>query len=532
MKPKSLARLSRFFALLTVVASVAPVMAAPSGSYQGTLTCKASLVTPTDAAFNVPVTLKVEGSTLTWTREAAGTREVVSSSMDGDRASLDGYGGNISPGTHQAFWDWKIKGQLAYANNAFTGDVELLSKDGRTLQRHCKLTTKGAASGPTLTASVPAQALAAPSTPVLPAGGADQAAELRRREEALAARERALAQREQQLASVPSTPSATTATTVPAPTAAPAPAPSSPAPTTAASAANVIAATPAQGNPPVAAPARNVAAGAGVVLGALADAAVRRSGSSSSSWVRMNAAPLNETAHTAIAMESGPLRAAPTPWATKQSFLAATREGTFLVMAQLTESSQEGDPLVNTVSNILGSEYQVPQLPRQAQGCTLQYRSNVMQLFTAITQREASTLSDEPPSFRQASHLDGPSPEYLAQRITASPNCDLEGMGMHQAHPYKQALMQLGAEYAQATRAYVGAEADRRMAAFSEHQAQVAAEAKRQRDLAEQARRGSRSFAPSTAQAVAPATSHAPSTPKPTAPAAPRAAAAPAQGDI
>lgn len=200
----------------------------------GTLACDASLVQPPEPAFSVPASIRIEGNALTWTREAIGMREVVSAPVVNGVAVLDGYGGSVSANTRQAFWDWRVQGRLNVTTDGVAGDVRLLSKDGRTVQRRCTFASAGRAaplpasaaqaapaqaSTPvpvptplppplpptTVPPAAPVQASPAPMQPsVVP--DADRAAkeeELRAREAALARREQSVLRRERALTQAP-----------------------------------------------------------------------------------------------------------------------------------------------------------------------------------------------------------------------------------------------------------------------------------------------------------------------------------------
>jgi len=230
----------------------------------GTLACDASLVQPPEPAFSVPANVRIEGSALTWTREATGMREVVSAPVVNGVAVLDGYGGSVSANTRQSFWDWRMQGRLTVTTDGAAGDVQLLTKDGRTVQRRCTFATAGrAASLPPAAAQAapvrtpvpvptpsPSPMVAPPAAPVqiapasaqpsvIPdAGSAAKEEELRAREAALARREQSVSRRERALtqaakpvAPPPAPKAARPAAPAPAPIAAPsAPAkPSSPA---------------------------------------------------------------------------------------------------------------------------------------------------------------------------------------------------------------------------------------------------------------------------------------------------------------
>lgn len=216
----------------------------------GTLACDASLVQPPEPAFSVPAKVQIEGNTLTWTREATGMREVVSAPVVNGVAVLDGYGGSVSANTRQAFWDWRIQGRLNVTTDGVAGDVQLLTKDGRTVQRRCTFATAGrAASLPPAAAqaapvrtpvpaptpspspmvappAAPVQVSPAPAQPpVIPdAGSAAKEEELRAREAALARREQSVSRRERALTQAPK-PVAPPPTPKAAQPAAPAPAP-------------------------------------------------------------------------------------------------------------------------------------------------------------------------------------------------------------------------------------------------------------------------------------------------------------------
>lgn len=196
----------------------------------GTLACDASLVQPPEPAFSVPANVRIDGSALTWTREATGMREVVSAPVVNGVAVLDGYGGSVSANTRQAFWDWRIQARLNVSPEGVAGEVHLLTKDGRTVQRRCTFTTAGRAA--TLPAAAtqaapapasiavpvpapPSPVAAPPATPVqvspapaqppvIPdAGGAAREEELRAREAALARREQSVSRRERALTQAP-----------------------------------------------------------------------------------------------------------------------------------------------------------------------------------------------------------------------------------------------------------------------------------------------------------------------------------------
>lgn len=184
-------------------------------------------------------------------------REVVSAPVVNGLAVLDGYGGSVSANTRQAFWDWRIQGRLKVATEGVAGDVQLLTKDGRTVQRRCTFATAGhtasppaaatqAAPAPTpLPVPTPPSPVAAPPAapvqvspaPVLPpvmpdAGSAVREEELRAREAALARREQSVSRRERALTQAPKSvapPSAPIAAQPAAPAAAPIAVPAAPA---------------------------------------------------------------------------------------------------------------------------------------------------------------------------------------------------------------------------------------------------------------------------------------------------------------
>lgn len=218
-------------AAVVACAPLAQAAVAP-GDYLGTLACGPTLAGPPEAAFTGSAAIKVEGNTVTWIRETQAMREVVSGHIVDGKVALEGYGGSVSAATRQAFWDWKLAGQLIYADGRFTGAAQLLSKDGRVLQRRCTVVSlpstaavvpdgsnpgsqsaSSPAPGPAPEApkaTAPANAPAAasePSAPPMgatqPTGQADRAApheaQLSHREEALSRREQAVARRERAL---------------------------------------------------------------------------------------------------------------------------------------------------------------------------------------------------------------------------------------------------------------------------------------------------------------------------------------------
>ncbi len=239
------ATVSRYGWVIALSIGTVPAMGA---DLTGTMACGASLVQPPEPAFAVPASVQIQGNTLTWTREALGMREVVSAPIVHGVAALDGYGGSVSANTRQAFWDWRLQGKLTVGNDGVAGELQLLTKDGRTLQRRCNFAT----ARPTVATPVPAIAAptapaappvvgpptsAAPAmtpaptaaaSPVQPPAKADTTAreeELRQREEALARRERSVTRRERALAQ-PAKPNAVAPAPAPkAATAPPAPAP-------------------------------------------------------------------------------------------------------------------------------------------------------------------------------------------------------------------------------------------------------------------------------------------------------------------
>ncbi len=218
----------------------------------GTLTCDASSIQPPEPAFSVPATVQIQGTTLTWTREATGMREVVSAPIVNGLAVLDGYGGSVSANTRQAFWDWRIQARLNVSTEGVAGDVQLLTKDGRSVQRRCTFATPGrpaslpatatpAVPNPVAVPAPPSPVAAPPAAPVqvspapvqppvIPdAGNAVREEELRAREAALARREQSVSRRERALTQAPkpvvpapAPKAAQPAASAPAPTAAPA----------------------------------------------------------------------------------------------------------------------------------------------------------------------------------------------------------------------------------------------------------------------------------------------------------------------
>src|SRR4051812_202958 len=99
-------------AALFSLASFASAASISDGSYEGTLSCGAGQATDIGPAFTAPTRITVSGSRLTWSRQTASMKEVVSGSLVDGKAILEGYGGSVSANTKQAFWDWRLKAQL------------------------------------------------------------------------------------------------------------------------------------------------------------------------------------------------------------------------------------------------------------------------------------------------------------------------------------------------------------------------------------------------------------------------------------
>ena len=204
-----------------------------ASTYSATLNCDAVQGGAGEPAFSAPLTLKVDGSTLSWSRESTSMREIVSGTVTDGKAVLDGYGGSVSAGTRQAFWDWKLAAQLQVTTQGVSGTAQLLSKDGRLLQRRCTVASvpavmpapsaaatppavvpqpvTGVAAAPPVQIKIPQAPAVAPApqppTPpekVLSSVDAEQSAakeaEIRRREAALARREQSVAKRERSIA--------------------------------------------------------------------------------------------------------------------------------------------------------------------------------------------------------------------------------------------------------------------------------------------------------------------------------------------
>lgn len=124
-----------------MVCLLVPLSAAaniPDGSYEGTLSCGAGQGTDIGPPFTAATKITVDGNKLTWTRQTASMKEVVSGTLIDGKTSLEGYGGSVSAATRQAFWDWRLKAQLAITARSVSGEAQILSKDGGTVQRSCK----------------------------------------------------------------------------------------------------------------------------------------------------------------------------------------------------------------------------------------------------------------------------------------------------------------------------------------------------------------------------------------------------------
>lgn len=215
--------------LLLLVCLQATAQAA--STYSATLNCEAAQGATGEPAFSAPLTLKVDGSTLSWSRQSTAMREIVSGTVIDGKAVLDGYGGSVSAGTRQAFWDWKLAAQLQVTTQGVSGTAQLLSKDGRLVQRRCTVASNLAATS-ALSATTPPAAVSQPAVGVVPAppaqntppqapaaasapqpqappekvlsnADADQTAakeaEIRRREAALVRREQSVARRERSI---------------------------------------------------------------------------------------------------------------------------------------------------------------------------------------------------------------------------------------------------------------------------------------------------------------------------------------------
>jgi hypothetical protein len=91
--------LSTFLLLVCLQAT-----AQAASTYSATLNCEAAQGATGEPAFSAPLTLKVDGSTLSWSRESTAMREIVSGPVLDGKAVLNGYGGSVSAGTRQACW--------------------------------------------------------------------------------------------------------------------------------------------------------------------------------------------------------------------------------------------------------------------------------------------------------------------------------------------------------------------------------------------------------------------------------------------
>lgn len=203
-----------------------------ASTYSATLNCEAVQGGVGEPAFSAPLTLRVDGSTLSWSRESSAMREIISGTVTDGKADLDGYGGSVSAGTRQAFWEWKLAAQLQVTTQGVSGTAQLLSKDGRVVQRHCTVASipaampapsaatppatvpqpvTGVAAAPSVQIAPPQAPAAAPAPrpppppeKVLSSADAEQTAakeaEIRRREAALARREQSVAKRERSIA--------------------------------------------------------------------------------------------------------------------------------------------------------------------------------------------------------------------------------------------------------------------------------------------------------------------------------------------
>lgn len=208
-------------AALLGLASLASASNIPDGSYEGTLSCGAGQATDIGPAFTAPTRITVNGNKLTWSRQTASMKEVVSGSLVDGKAILEGYGGSVSANTKQAFWDWRLKAQLTSSEKGVSGEAQIYSKDGSTLQRACRFAAvvPGGATAETSSAAAPTKIAPPPvateATPAVaiqsPAKVSEQAAsvspqvesatrEISQREAALKQREIDLARREREAA--------------------------------------------------------------------------------------------------------------------------------------------------------------------------------------------------------------------------------------------------------------------------------------------------------------------------------------------
>jgi hypothetical protein len=141
MKTKSThisARAGLLAAALLGLSTLAHAANMPDGTYEGTLSCGAGQATDIGPAFTAPTRITVSGNKLTWSRQTASMKEVVSGSLVEGKAILEGYGGSVSANTKQAFWDWRLKAQLTTSEKGVSGEAQIYSKDGSMLQRACK----------------------------------------------------------------------------------------------------------------------------------------------------------------------------------------------------------------------------------------------------------------------------------------------------------------------------------------------------------------------------------------------------------
>jgi hypothetical protein len=94
MKTKSThisARAGLLAAALLGLSTLAHAANMPDGTYEGTLSCGAGQATDIGPAFTAPTRITVSGNKLTWSRQTASMKEVVSGSLVEGKAILEGY---------------------------------------------------------------------------------------------------------------------------------------------------------------------------------------------------------------------------------------------------------------------------------------------------------------------------------------------------------------------------------------------------------------------------------------------------------
>ena len=172
------------------------------------------------------------------------------------------------------------------------------------------------------------------------------------------------------------------------------------------------------------------------------------------------------------------------PWSTKAAFLEATRNGEFAGLPNIRVNQEEAmAPLTESVIHILRTEYQVPPLQKGREmglgTCRGQVASEIRRLFTDLTAYELASLTDRPPTFQRATESRG-YPASIATEVAGLGRgggyCTTTVMGVEKRHPYGVALRSLADDFLDATATYVDAERGRRVTAYREAQARIAAE--------------------------------------------------------